>query len=155
MMLSERQSTLAIPLSPLNLLAGNQKWSKRWFVIEDGFLTYYKKKQVPAPRRSVCRFHRSDSPTTARNTKPHTHHRTHITAHAQDTEFAGLPIDLLFCSVKELEVPGQKHCFQLVGKDDVAILLHSESENEMLEWIGSLRSVSTPTAPPSPKLLDD
>jgi hypothetical protein len=59
-----------------------------------------------------------------------------------------LPIDLLFCSVKELEVPGQKHCFQLVGKDDVAILLHSESENEMLEWIGSLRSVLTPIAPP-------
>lgn len=76
------------------------------------------------------------------------YHRTHITAHAQDTEFAGLPIDLLFCSVKELEVPGQKHCFQLVGKDDVAILLHSESENEMLEWIGSLRSVLTPTAFP-------
>jgi hypothetical protein len=50
-----------------------------------------------------------------------------------------VPIDLLFCSVKELEVPGQKYCFQLVGKDDVSILLHGESENEMLEWIGSLR----------------
>jgi hypothetical protein len=51
MMLSERQSSLAIPLSPLNLLAGgiNQKWTKRWFVIEDGFLTYYKKKQAHAP----------------------------------------------------------------------------------------------------------
>jgi hypothetical protein len=108
----------------LNLLAGNQKWTKRWFVIEDGFLTYYKKKQV-----SQCLQLRT---------------RTHVLTHVcpppvQDTEFAGLPIDLLFCSVKELEVPGQKYCFQLVGKDDVAILLHSESENEMLEWIGSLR----------------
>jgi len=58
---------------------------------------------------------------------------------AQDTEFAGPAIDLLFCSIKELEVPGQKHCFQLVGKDDISIILHAESEHELLEWIGSLR----------------
>jgi len=107
--LNERQSSLGgLPLSPLNLLGGpmiNQKWTKRWFVIEEGFLTYYKKKQ--------------------------------------DTEFAGMPIDLLFCSVKELEVPGQKYCFQLVGKDEVSILLHAESEGEMLEWVGSLRDAIT------------
>lgn len=84
MMLSERQSSRGIQLSPLNLLAGpiiNQKWTKRWFVIEDGFLTYYKKKQV-------CLYHSQIR-----------EHLLNILI-VQDTEFAGVPIDLLFCSIK-------------------------------------------------------
>lgn len=48
-------------------------------------------------------------------------------------------VGILNVATQELEVPGQKYCFQLVGKDDVTVLLHAESENEMLEWIGSLR----------------
>ncbi len=54
----------------------------------------------------------------------------------QDTEFAGVPIDLLLCSLKQIQNAGRPYSFQLVGKD-CSLLLAADSETEMLEWIGT------------------